>query len=532
MEGNRENNSRQAQKSTDSAYRTIFNAVNDAIFVHEPASAMILDVNRRASEMYGYEREELIGISPLKLTFISDQKIEFDALQMVALAAQGEPQSFEWQALKKDGVPFWVEVSLTGTEISGRKRVLAVVRDISERRRADEELQKAKTLAEAATRAKSEFLANMSHEVRTPLNSLMGMSQLLRSTCLSSEQKGYLDRLDESSRTLLYLINDILDISRIEAGHLAINNSVFSLASIIEDVMQIHHQTAERKGIELLSRQADDLPRFIDGDPLRLRQILINLLGNAVKFTSHGGVQLLSRLTGRTDDTVSIAFEVKDSGIGMTSETIEKLFKPFTQADASTSKLYGGTGLGLAICRRLTELMGGTITAESSPGEGSRFIVNLSFSIPEIDASSANTEMEEPMETCTLPPLKILLVEDQEASRLFVQRILERLGHTVIPAADGLMAVELLDREQYNLVLLDIQMPGMGGEEVIARVREDEEGTDNHLPVIALTAHALSGDRELFIAKGFDGYLSKPIAIADLLKEASRVLQRLGVKLQ
>jgi len=519
---------RQQTHNTESAYRIIFNAVNDAIFVHEPANGMIIDVNRRACEMYGYEREELIGVSPLLLTHISTEESKAgEAPRRIELAAKGEPQSFEWPARRKDGSLFWVEVSLTGTDINGRLRVLALVRDISERRQAEEELQRAKELAEASTKAKSEFLANMSHEVRTPLNSVMGMSQLLRTTMLSQEQQSYLDRLDDSSRTLLSLLNDILDISRIEAGRLAITQSVFSPASLVEEILLVHRQTAERKDLELLCSMDTELPHFLEGDPLRLRQILINLVGNAIKFTKHGGVQLEVRVTGRDDHRIYLSFEVRDSGIGIASEALQRLFRPFTQAEPETSRLYGGTGLGLAICRRLTELMGGEISAESTPGEGSRFIVHLPFSIP--GAGSLNDVAKQAVEEelPSLPPLKILLVEDQEASRLFVMRILERLGHNVIPAADGLMALELLERENYDLVLLDIQMPGMGGDEVIVRIREDEKGTAGHLPVIALTAHAFSSDRDFLLSCGFDGYLSKPLAIADLLHEAAVVLMKL-----
>ena len=517
-----------ALQAAESAYRTIFNATYDAIFILDPVLGIIIDCNKQAQQIFSRPREELIGASPSQLSpadhpgFGSEQ-----AGRYIQAAKEGEPQLFEWLCALPDGGTFWTEVSLRATEINGRPRLLAVVRDITERKRATQNLQHARDAAQAATVAKNEFLANMSHEVRTPLNGIMGLSQLLRTTELTEEQAGYMDMLDSSARSLLALINDILDISRIEAGSLAIQHTPFNLVKLLREVAGMYEKPAAEKGIDFAIQQPDDLPAaLVVGDPLRLKQVLINLVGNAIKFTSHGGVSVHVVRLRDTPQGSRLRFEVCDSGIGMSPETLQKIFHPFTQADASTARNHGGSGLGLAICRRLSELMGGEIRVESSQGQGSCFVVELPFGY--YVGSQAGDEEQPAVSIPQLDPLQILLVEDQEVNRTFVQRLLERLGHRIIPAADGLMALELLERDTYDLVLLDIQMPGMGGEEVLARLRLREQASGRHLPVIALTAHALTGDKERLLHGGFDGYVSKPVQMEQLLAEMGSVVAMKG----
>ena len=518
-----------ALETAEAAYRTIFNSVNDAIFVHRPEDGLILDVNRRAAELYGLTRTELIGKTPFDLTFDCTEQLRQSARTQMELALGGTPNSFEWPACRADGSLLWVEVNLRATRINDRPRILAVVRDITERKALLEQQLQARRVADAANRAKNEFLANMSHEVRTPLNGIMGLSQLLRTTGLSDEQAGYLDMLDSSSRNLLMLINDILDISRIEAGSLRLDETPFSPESLLQEVCSIYEKTAHDKGISLQCIIADQLPPALLGDPLRLKQVLINLIGNAVKFTSHGGVTLTVSCVGQDAAQTWLSFMVADSGIGMSEESLQKVFNPFTQADSSTARMHGGSGLGLAICRRLTDLMQGSILVTSTLGQGSCFTVELPFG-----ACPLTDEPEPPTAAASLfqppPGLHILLVEDQEVNRTFVQRLLERQGHLITPAVDGLMALDLLQRNVYDLMLLDIQMPGMGGEEVLARLRAAEAVAGTHLPTIALTAHALAGDRELLLAKGFDGYVAKPIQMEQLTQEMGQVLHDLSTE--
>ncbi|MDD2499273.1 MAG: ATP-binding protein [Geobacter sp.] len=512
-----------ALQAAENAYRTIFNATNDVIFIMDTQLGMLIDCNKQALQLFGRLREELIGSNPVQLSPPDHPIFSFEQAQVhIQSALEGEAQLFEWLCARADGTTFWAEVSLRAAEINGRQRLLAVVRDISERKQGMLELQQARDAALQATVAKNEFLANMSHEVRTPLNGIMGLSQLLRTTNLTEEQAGYMDMLDGSSRNLLALINDILDISRIEAGSLAIQQTPFSLVKLLREVAAMYEKPAAEKGIDLTIQLPDDLPPALVGDPLRLKQVLNNLVGNAIKFTSHGGVSVhIVRLHDSTQGS-RLRFEVQDSGIGMSPKTLQKIFQPFTQADASTARNHGGSGLGLAICRRLSELMGGSICVESSLGQGSCFVVELPFG--RYAGDQAADDAQPAASIPQLDPLEILLVEDQEVNRTFVQRLLERQGHRIIPAADGLMALDLLDRQPYDLMLLDIQMPGMGGDEVLARLRQSEQASGLHLPVIALTAHALAGDKEKLLKSGFDGYISKPVQMDHLTAEMGRVV--------
>lgn len=482
--------------------------------------------NHASEELYGYSREEAMGRKLEDL--IIPETMRQDVIEGIRrwIDEGIVIPAAELQLRTKSGKlvdVFSSHAMLRNTR--GEYELYCIDLDIREQKEAAQELLRARDAAQAATVAKNEFLANMSHEVRTPLNGIMGLSQLLRTTELTGEQLEYMDMLDSSARNLLTLINDILDISRIEAGSLTIQKVPFSLGKLVQEVVSIYEKPAEQKNIRLQLQTGDALPPIMMGDPLRLKQVLINLLGNAVKFTNQGDIWLQVG----TPEAGRIRFEVRDTGIGMSAETLQKLFNPFTQADASTTRLHGGSGLGLAICRRLTELMGGTIKVESQLGSGSCFYV-------EVPCCCSADELAGITETPALPAslphpvgdLVILLVEDQEVNRTFVQRLLERQGYRIVPASDGLIALELLQQGRYDLMLLDIQMPGMGGEEVLQRLRRQEQTSGEYLPAIALTAHALAGDREKLLGIGFDGYISKPVQMDQLLAEMARVLSVKG----
>lgn len=364
-------------RSTEMAYRTIFNSVNDAIFVQDTETGLILDLNDRSCELFGYQRYELIGMTHGEISSQQNGADSAEGFRRLEFAMAGEPQQFEWEGRRKDGTVIPIEVSLRRAEINGRPRVLAVVRDITDRKQAEELLREALKKAESATISKSEFLANMSHEVRTPLNGIMGMAQLLKATGMNEEQAEYLRLLDESARHLLSLINDILDISRIEAGRMKLEQTPFSLREIVSQSMQMHRQTAEHKGIALASSYDNAPQDSLIGDPLRIKQIILNLVGNAVKFTEKGGVTVTLEQRQDQDEHLLLHLTVADTGIGIGSEVMDKLFAPFTQGDSSTTRLYGGSGLGLAICRRLADLMGGRVWGESVKGEGSTFHLEL-----------------------------------------------------------------------------------------------------------------------------------------------------------
>ncbi len=615
----------------------------------------IIDANDRALAGYGYARHELIGRSAWELPAAAP----FQPEDLKRRLEEGGGAVFESLHRRKDGTVFPVEIS--GRRIrSGRRRYYqAIARDITERRRVEEELERknrelalAAEAAREASELKSRFLANMSHEIRTPIHGILGMTELLLSTALDAEQREYADAARRSGQALLAVINDILDLSKIEAGKLEIDSIVFDLRSAVEEVVALTGFTAAGKNLELTCLVEPEVPRLVRGDPARVRQVLINLAGNAVKFTERGEVRIRVEPRPGPDGKAVIRFTVADTGIGIPGEHRDRLFRAFSQGDLETTRRYGGTGLGLAISRHLVERMGGEIGFKSEPDKGSIFWFTVAFEkqdgeaapdqpfaglrvavvggsnasrtvvsrylhswgcraeevpageeaaatlaeaaragdpfrVALIDLDGAVPEFarrlrEDPLtrelllvaitpagrlanvpglrdacftahipkpvrqsqlygrllellgrEAPPLPPVaerkvaapspgrRILLAEDNEINQKIVLRMLERVNCQVDRVTNGREAVEAVARNRYDLVLMDIQMPEMDGLAATAAIRE-LEGANRHTPVAAMTANAMTGDRERCLAAGMDDYASKPLRLEDLERMVAR----------
>lgn len=418
-------------------------------------------------------------------------------------------------------------------ELQRSNREIQQHRDLLEERirQRTEELENAMRTALAASQAKSEFLANMSHELRTPMNGLLGMLDVVLDSSLASEQREHLETAQHSAYSLLALLNDILDLSKIEAGRMMIEKIPFNVRSILEDCVKSYLPRAAQKGIALKFEMDDSSPSQVLGDPLRLRQIVTNLLSNAIKFTERGWVSVSVR-TEPVEGRPGIAqfeIDVCDTGTGIDKEKLQSIFDKFTQADGSITRKYGGTGLGLAITKRLTELQDGRVTVESNPGMGSRFSIKLPYEMVREQSPALNAApVEMAPRAESMVPARILLVEDNVVNQKVVLAVLRKRKYHIDVASDGREALSLMETSRpYDLLLMDVQMPVLDGLETTRIIRKDPRWTT--LPILAMTAHAMTGDRERCLQAGMNHYISKPIQPAHLLSTITQALNATSV---
>ena len=512
-------------REAEQRFRTLFQRSGEPHLLFD--STGLVDCNEAALTLLGAKGlPELQGKRLEDLAMPAQGAEAFPALEVFRVvedvARRVGVGRLEWTARTLDGRPVPVEMTLTHIRVAEHEAMLVSWHDIAERQRYEQELRAARDAAESAALAKSSFLAMMSHELRTPMAGMMGMIELLGDFPMTAEQKRFVSALDTSARSLLRVLNDVLDFSKIEAGALRLEEVSFEPLSVVREVVEVFGNAASRKGNEIRTSWDEAAIPRVDGDPTRLRQLLFNLVGNAVKFTERGTITVaVQALPGAPDGRATLRFEVRDSGVGIPEDVLPTLFRPFQQADSSTTRRFGGTGLGLAICRRLVEAMGGTISVESRPGRGSRFwfdlVLRRSAALPPVIALPAPPVVADP----ALPPLRILVAEDNAVNRLLIRARLQRAGHRIVVVEDGVRAVEAAADQDFDVVLMDMQMPELDGAGATRQIRQFE-GPRGRVPIVALTADALPEFREHYMKAGLDDYLTKPVDWAAL----DRVLRR------
>ncbi|MEB1805879.1 MAG: response regulator [Bacillaceae bacterium] len=544
------------RRLAEERYRLVVNSVREIIFQIDLDGVWTF-LNASWKKITGFPVAQTIGQNFLSYIYEDDV---LKAQQLFAPLQEGTETECKTEVryCHADGGYRWVEAYVTVAHNSVGEWIgfTGTIHDITDRKVYEQQLTTAKEEAEKANRLKSQFLANMSHEIRTPLNGIIGFTEFLQSTDLNEEQLEYVNIVKDSSKSLLILINDILDFSKIEAGKFDLLETRFHLPTFIVNVTQTFTAEAAKKGIKLILDMDEGVPEYIQSDEKRLRQVLNNLVGNALKFTEEGSVVIHVVRSTEINGKAELLFVVEDTGIGIEAQMQEEIFKPFIQVDGSSTRKYGGTGLGLTISRKLVEEMGGEISFTSNLGKGSSFWFYIDAEVdssPDQDELPSNTLIYKPFrsigentellkdvnafeqdqhkkrarfneEANLSQDLKrILVAEDNEVNLNLIKKILEKYGYAVTVVRNGEDAVQMMRTQTFDLVLMDVQMPVLDGLRATAQIRTWEKESQSYTPIIALTAHALQGDRERCVSAGMDSYVSKPLNIKKLIEEIKRL---------
>ncbi len=495
-------------------YRSMWETAHDAIVIVGP-NGQIDYANPAVQAVFGRSAETLTGTTLTALLAKSTPTADSDTFRRYI---DGGESTRNWIAAElmfthQDGTDFPAEVSVDEMTVDHRRACLMFVRNITARKQTEQALIAARQTAEAASEAKSQFLANMTHEMRTPMNGIIGMAEILQQETLTSVAHGYVDKIHRSGRALLGVVNDVLDFSKIEAGHLDMERVVFDLPRVLLDVFDLYVESAHAKKLELVWDMPRTLPAYVFGDPSRLRQMLASLTANAVKFTESGRIELRTSQEGPDN----FRFEVRDTGIGIPQDKQAVIFDAFVQVDGSATRRFGGAGLGLTVTKQIVKLMGGEIGVTSAPGKGSCFWFTVPLPRAAQRQPAAAPAAAAPVNAQSFAGKRILLVEDDESNAEIATVLLELFGPTVTHAANGALAVAAFRDATFDMVFMDCQMPVMDGLEATRQIRtlEKADGERGHTPIVALTAHSFDGYRDEVIAVGMDDYMTKPVSTED-----------------
>ncbi|SMH36290.1 PAS domain S-box protein [Azospirillum agricola] len=514
-------------QSSETRYRAMLAAVEQPIITVDE-NGVVNAFNPAAERLYGYPAAEIVGGPVRRLMPEAEGEIHEGLMEAYRRGEVEPPKSGvrDMVGRRKDGSEFPVEVTLAGWREGGRQYFTGAIRDVTAQREIEASLRRARDAADLANRMKGEFLATMSHEIRTPMNGVLGALALVDGPNLDAEQRQMLDVASRSGNALLLIIDDILDLSKLEAGKVDLEPVDFELRNVLADTIDLLQPTATGRGLTLTTEVAPPVPQRLRADMRRIRQVLVNLIGNALKFTHRGGVTVRVSMDGapRPDGSFPLRFEVTDSGIGISEAVLPSLFRRFTQADSSTTRRFGGTGLGLAICRELVALMDGRIGVVSTEGKGSTFWFTVACRPAPSAAGEEAEDRAAPPHGSAAPAggLRLLVAEDNEINREIVVAMLGRAGHSVTAVTDGLQAVRAVEAQKFDAVLMDVQMPVMDGITATRHIRA-MPGAAREIPVVALTGNAMPGNRDEYLAAGMTAYLPKPIVSSDLFKTLAAV---------